>query len=84
MENSREKSGGYFHKQLTMLALALLAATVVLWQMLSSQIFSEISPLFFRTTLGGRGLTQTDVSFQAFSVCFSRVSVALSDGFVHH
>lgn len=38
------------------------------WQILSSQIFPEISPLSFRATLGERGLTQADVSFRAFSV----------------
>lgn len=75
--------GRYFHQQLTMLALGLLAAPVVLWQVPYPQIFPEISPISFRTTLGGRGPTQTDVSFQAFLVLWPCYVVS-SDGFVHH
>lgn len=81
--SAREKPERYFHEQLTMLALALLAATAFLQRVLSSQIFPEIPPLSFGEPWGSAPRARQMWRIGPFQNV-GHVSAWLFDGFDHH
>lgn len=81
--SAREKPERYFHKQLTMLALALLAATAILQWVFSSQIFPEIPPLSFGEPWASVARARQMWRIRPFQNV-GHVSARLFDGFDHH